>query len=79
MRTGNVMIGAVKGYRSKADSVEPKGWKKQDAINYGKKLVDLGIKHITVRNKIEENYPGSKSEMKEIINAVLDYKELKKK
>lgn len=72
MKTGNVMIGAV-------DAVEPKGWKKQDAINYGKKLVDLGVKHIKVRNKIEENYPGSKSDMKEIIDRVLDYRESKKK
>lgn len=59
------------------DEIEPMGWKHKDAVEYGKKLVDKGDNHIEVRNKLEEHYPGLKSEMQNVINDILDYKDSK--
>ena len=59
------------------DEIEPMGRKHKDAVEYGKKLVDKGANHIEVRNKLEEHYPGLKSEMQNVINDILDYKESK--
>jgi Protein of unknown function (DUF1566) len=60
------------------DSIEPEGYKKEDAIKYGKKLVDANLKYIEIRNKIEENYAGLKSEIQEVLNSVLDYYDKRK-
>lgn len=57
--------------------VEPLGWKHKDAVEYGKKLVNKGAKTIEIRNKIEENYSGLKSEIQSIMDDVLDYKDTK--
>ncbi len=57
--------------------IEPMGWKHKDAVEYGKKIVDKGVKHIELRNKLEEHYPGLKSEMQNVINDILDYKDSK--
>ena len=59
------------------DEIQPMGRKHKDAVEYGKKLVDKGANHIEVRNKLEEHYPGLKSEMQNVINDILDYKESK--
>ena len=59
------------------EEIEPMGWKHKDAVEYGKKLLNKGAKHIEIRNKLEEHYPGLKSEMQNVINDILDYKESK--
>jgi hypothetical protein len=59
------------------DSIEPEGYKKEDAIKYGKKLVDANLKYREIRNKIEENYAGLRSEIQDVLNKVLDYYEKK--
>jgi hypothetical protein len=59
------------------DDIEPLGYKRKDAVEYGKKLLDNGAKYIQVRNKIEEQYAGLRGEIQDVMNDILDYKESK--
>lgn len=61
------------------DSIEPTGYKQNDAVKYGKKLIDAGVKYSIVRSKIEEHYAGLRGEIQDVMNKVLDYKESKMK
>jgi hypothetical protein len=59
------------------ENIEPLGYKIENAIDYGKKLVDAKAKTIQIRNEIEKHYPSLKENIQEIMNNILDYKDNK--
>lgn len=63
--------------KNKSD-IEPSGHRYEDAVEYGKKLVDSGTNSIALREAIEKHYPGLKEKHLKIMGEVLDHKDSEK-